>query len=246
MKRKHKALKISLISIIGFVFVLLTVFFIYVSIYNHALDDTNIYLTSDDEISVTSEDDIYIFSSKTKENDSAFIFYPGAKVEAKSYAPVLYKLTKETGITCYLPHMPFNLAFFSANKADSILKTNTEITSWYIGGHSLGGAMACSYLKDNGDKFKGVILEGSYSVYDLKGYTNLSSLLLTASNDEVLNNEKYEQGKENLNSPKEVIIEGGIHSYFGNYGIQSGDGTPSITKEEQWNITVSAIKDFIQ
>lgn len=246
MKRKHKALKITLVSVFGLIFVLLTVFFIYVSIYNHALDDTDPYLKSDEEISVTLEDDIYTFSSKTKESDSGFIFYPGAKVEYKAYSPVLYKLTKETGITCYLPHMPFNLAFFSSNKADSILKKHSETISWYLGGHSLGGAMACNYLKDNGEKFKGVILEGSYSVYDLKGYTNLSSLLLTASFDKVLNQEKYEDGKANLNNPKEVIIQGGIHSYFGNYGIQSGDGTPTITKEEQWDLTVAAIAEFIK
>jgi len=29
-----------------------------------------------------------------------------------------------------------------------------------------------------------------------------------------------------------VVIDGGIHSFFGDYGLQSGDGTPSITRDE--------------
>lgn len=245
MKHKHKALKITLFCLFAFIIIILLIFVIYVSIYNHAVNDNKNYLNSDDQIEITSSNDVYTFKSKEKESDTGIIFYPGAKVEYTAYAPVLNKLAKETGVTCYLPHMTFNLAFFSSKKANSIMKENTNITSWYIAGHSLGGAMACNYLKDNGSKFKGVILEASYSVYDLTKYTDLSSLLLKASNDKVLNNDKYEDRKKNLNDPKEVIIEGGIHSYFGNYGIQKGDGTPTITKEEQWNQIVTAISDFI-
>lgn len=244
-KHKHKALKITLICILALILIIVAAFFIYVAIYNHSSDDNEQYLESDDSINVSLKDDVYTFESKEVTSDTAIIFYPGAKVEYTAYAPVLHMLTKETGVTCYLPHMTFNLAFFSYDKATGIMNDNPDITSWYLAGHSLGGAMACNYLKDNGDKFKGVILEGSYSIYDLTSYSNLSSLLLKASNDEVLNDDKYEDGKKYLNNPKEVIIEGGIHSYFGNYGIQSGDGTPSISKEEQWNQVTDAIKEFI-
>jgi hypothetical protein len=40
---------------------------------------------------------------------------------------------------------------------------------------------------------------------------------------------------------EEVVIEGGCHSYFGSYGMQEGDGTPTITREQQMEETVEAI-----
>ena len=35
-----------------------------------------------------------------------------------------------------------NLAVLDMNAADSIPERFSEVTDWYIGGHSLGGAMA--------------------------------------------------------------------------------------------------------
>ena len=59
----------------------------------------------------------------------------------------------------------------------------------------------------------------------------------------------YENYKENLaNLPedyKEVIIDGGCHAYFGMYGNQEGDGTPTITNEEQIKITAKEIIEFL-
>lgn len=40
---------------------------------------------------------------------------------------------------------------------------------------------------------------------------------------------------------QESVIEGGNHAGFGSYGAQSGDGTASISAEEQWEQTVSYI-----
>jgi hypothetical protein len=54
--------------------------------------------------------------------------------------------------------------------------------------------------------------------------------------------EKYEKYLPNLpDEAKEVVIEGGCHSYFGSYGMQEGDGMPTITREEQLEETVEAI-----
>ncbi|MBN2882364.1 MAG: hypothetical protein JXN10_02475, partial [Clostridia bacterium] len=41
-------------------------------------------------------------------------------------------------------------------------------------------------------------------------------------------------------------ITGGNHAYFGNYGEQKGDGTASISREEQQNITAKAVIDFMK
>lgn len=60
---------------------------------------------------------------------------------------------------------------------------------------------------------------------------------------------KKEYNKNITNFPvnyKEVIIEGGNHSNFGDYGFQRHDGVSSISKEEQINITKQTIMDFIE
>ncbi|MDW7658981.1 MAG: alpha/beta hydrolase [Bacillota bacterium] len=41
-----------------------------------------------------------------------------------------------------------------------------------------------------------------------------------------------------------VLIAGGNHAQFGNYGKQRGDPDASISSEEQQNIAVEAIKNF--
>ena len=43
-----------------------------------------------------------------------FIFYPGVKVEANAYQPLMAELARE-GVLCVLVEMPFNLAVFDIN-----------------------------------------------------------------------------------------------------------------------------------
>lgn len=169
-----------------------------------------------------------------------FIFYPDGKVEYTAYIPLM-QACAEKGILCVLVEMPFNLAVFDVNAADGIQKDYPEIEEWYIGGHSLGGSMAASYLADNADDYEGLILLGAYSTVDLSD-TDLAVLSVFGSEDKVMNREKYEDNKSNLPSNfTEFVIDGGCHAYFGMYGAQTGDGTPTITNEAQIRLTVENI-----
>ena len=61
------------------------------------------------------------------------------------------------------------------------------------------------------------------------------------SEDGVLNQESYKKYRENLPAEvEEVIIEGGCHAYFGDYGAQDSDGEATITREKQLQLTVEA------
>ena len=169
-----------------------------------------------------------------------FIFYPGGKVEYTAYIPLMQACAEE-GILCVLVEMPFNLAVLDVNAADGIQEEYPEIEEWYIGGHSLGGSMAASYLATHVDDYEGLILLGSYSTADLSD-TNLAVLSVFGSEDRVMNREKYEENKSNLpNNFTEYIIDGGCHAYFGMYGVQDGDGKPTVTNEEQIRLTVENI-----
>ena len=169
-----------------------------------------------------------------------FIFYPGGKVEYTAYIPLMQALS-EHGVTCVLVEMPFNLAVLDINAADGVQKDYPKIEAWYIGGHSLGGSMAASYVASHTDDFAGLVLLGAYSTADLSE-SNLAVLSVYGSEDKVMNREKYENNKSNLPTDfTEMVIDGGCHANFGMYGAQDGDGTPSITNEEQIALTADAI-----
>lgn len=216
----------------------------YISDYYHANNTSTNEMKSDNLVSVKYiNDNLVVF--EPNEIKAGFIFYPGGKVEFTAYAPLLHELARN-GILCLLPHMPANLAVFDANAADGLKDYYPDINIWYIGGHSLGGAMAASYAANNYSALDGLILLGSYSTKDLSD-SNLNVICIYGSEDKVLNKEKYTSSLDNLpDSFSEYVIEGGCHAYFGSYGYQDGDGTPTITNNEQILTTVDYIISNLQ
>lgn len=175
---------------------------------------------------------------------AGFIFYPGGKVAHRSYIPLMQEL-KERGVLCIIVKMPFNLAVLDVNAADGIIAQYPDIENWYIGGHSLGGSMAASYLDTHSDEFEGLVLLGAYSTENLSE-ADLRVLSVFGSEDKVMNRENYDEYKSNLpENFTEIVISGGCHAYFGMYGAQEGDGTPSITNEEQIKLTAEYIYEII-
>lgn len=241
MKNKKK-LRIAAI-ILAVIAVLTGSIFIYLGTYYKA-ENVELYMTSNDSVNVTKTDYGYFFDGNG--TDNAIIFYPGAKVDEKAYAPVLSRLASE-GIDCFLVSMPFHMAIFDVDKAQTIV-SQYDYNKWYIAGHSMGGAMAAqlvSQLKDS-QSFAGLIFFAAYTAKDISD-THIPVLSLYGDNDGVLNMDKVEKGRKLVDSNKysEVIIKGGNHAGFASYGRQKGDNEATITKEEQWNQTVSAVKEFI-
>ena len=174
-----------------------------------------------------------------------FIFYPGGKVEYTAYIPLMDALAGK-GVMCVLLKMPLNLAVLDVDGAEGIQEMYPEIGNWYIGGHSLGGSMAASYLSENINEYEGIVLLGSYSTADLSK-ENIRALSVLGSEDKVMNKEKYDEYKINMPEDfSEEVIDGGCHAYFGMYGEQKGDGTPTITNEEQIQKTAEIINVFIK
>lgn len=175
---------------------------------------------------------------------TGFVFYPGGKVQYNAYEPLLAKLA-EKGIACFLVKMPFNLAVFNINGAEKVLNQFPEIENWFIGGHSLGGSMAASFLGKNQFDIKGLILLASYSTVDFSE-VDIKLLSIFGSEDKVLNLEKYTENKSHFSkNAKEVVIEGGNHAGFGFYGPQKKDGKASISSINQIEQTARLILEFI-
>jgi len=170
----------------------------------------------------------------TNESDVGIIFYPGGKVEAKAYSVLGLEL-RDQGFSTFIVDMPFNLAVFDIDAANRVRKLNPQIKTWFIMGHSLGGAMAFSHYDAHFEDYAGLIL---LAAYPLK-ITTKPILILAGSNDKVLDS-------SNLDGFETTWIQGGNHSQFGNYGLQKGDGTATISASEQRAITIDSISNFIQ
>ena len=224
MKKWIKRIGLGLLAI---VIIALGGFYVYTLDYSKADAQAQEAFTDSIEQSKT------IHAYLTNESDVGIIFYPGGKVEAKAYSVLGLELS-EKGYSTFIVDMPFNLAVFDINAANRVRKLNPQIKTWFIAGHSLGGAMAFSHYDANSDEYAGLIL---LAAYPLKA-TSKPILILAGSNDKVLD-------ASNLEGFQTTWIQGGNHAQFGNYGLQKGDGTPTISASEQRTITIESISNFI-
>ena len=230
--------KILVIGIIVFLIIFFGGFFVYSQFYFHAEKTATDYLNGTDEVNVSKvSNGLFLDGSG---NDSAIIFYPGAKVEYTSYLPLLTDLASR-GIDCYLVEMPFNLAFFGRNSADAIIE-NSSYNHYFMAGHSLGGAMAGGYVNGTDKNITGLIYLSAHIPNEIR----VPVLSIRGTNDGVINLTGY---KEAISMVKanftEVVIDGGNHAQFAYYGKQPGDGNATISAKSQQNQTADAIIKFI-
>ena len=227
-----------LVPLFALIDALVIAFLLWASAYYHADDTAVKAMQSDGVVTVEQTKSGWLFDGPS--DDKALIFYPGAKVDAKAYAPILRLLAQED-IDVYLVKMPLNLAFFGIGRAGEIVE-DSAYEQYYISGHSLGGAMAAGYAAEHESEFAGVILFAAYPTQE----TSLAALVIYGSEDEVLNMARIAEAPNLVSGNyNEVVIDGGNHAQFGNYGKQKGDGEADISAEEQQTQTIQAIRKFI-
>ena len=195
-------------------------------------------------INISTSENKMIFKPQNIESDTGLIFYPGGKVEYLAYAPLMRKIAEE-GYICVLVKMPFNLAVFDINSAAGVISEHEEIENWYIAGHSLGGAMASKYVMNNHDKIDGLVLLGAYPPSDLSNL-NIKVMSIYGSEDKIMDIDNFQRGREYMpENYTELLISGGNHAQFGNYGVQDGDGIANISSTEQQELTAQNIINFM-
>ncbi len=240
-KKRHRGRTVCLV-IVGVLLAVVLLGVVYVNDYYHSDDSVEEYLQGDETTTVTEIKGGLFLDGPGEE--AALIFYPGAKVEYTAYLPLFFNLAS-SGADVFLLKMPCNLAFLGQNKASDVMEAY-DYSRWYLSGHSLGGAMAASYAAKHGEELSGLILLAAYPTEDLSGY-DLSVLSLYGSEDQVLNREKVEEGRDLMPQDyTELCIEGGNHAGFGNYGVQKGDGKAQISASSQQEQALQAMLEMIQ
>ncbi|MFC4541815.1 alpha/beta fold hydrolase [Halosolutus amylolyticus] len=170
-----------------------------------------------------TSDDMATEDGSTAGSDPAvgLVFYPGGRVHPDAYLTSLAPLASEADVTVVVPKMPLNLAVLDRGAASRYV-SESSIETWYVGGHSLGGAMACRYAAANPASVDGVVLFASYCDRDVSG-TDLDVLSVTGSADTVLDRDAYDANRGNLPADATVRELPLNHSQFGSYRGQPGD-----------------------
>lgn len=225
MKKVLKRLGMGLLVL---VLVSLTGFAVYTLDYSRATPSALEAYTQ----STKQSSSVHAFLSST--SSVGIIFYPGGKVDSKAYSPLCLELS-EVGYSTFLVDMPFNLAVFDIDAANRVRKLNPQIKTWFIAGHSLGGAMAYTHFDAHPNDYAGIILLAAYPL----NQKDRPTLILKGSNDTVLDSAQ-------LTGFTFQVIPGGNHAQFGDYGLQKGDGKATISAQAQRKFTLNAVDIFIQ
>ena len=213
---------------------------VYVDTDSRATPEAAALLQGSDTVEVKAVDKGWLLDGPGTE--AALVFYPGGKVEATAYLPLLTTLAAD-GIDCFLLQAPLNLAIFDVDAAGPV-QAAYSYDRWYVGGHSLGGVCAAMYAAENADQLSGLILLAAYSTKPID--PRLSVLELHGSEDRVLDMGKLLENRPNLPaSARSEELPGGNHAQFGDYGPQKGDGAATVSREEQTRWAVDRIEGMI-
>ena len=225
-----KIFKISLGIVLTIIVLGCAGFYIWSQQTYKASEEVASYIDIDD---IQKEESWLVFEPDEKPK-SGIILYPGAKVEPEAYSYYAQGLA-DKGYIVIVPKVNLNFALLDINQADLIIEKFTEITNWYVGGHSLGGVAAASYAYDHQEDIRGLIFLGSYpSESSDFSETDLPILSLYAEFDGLTTTDKIAKTEKLLSSDTTLYeIKGGNHAQFGMYGTQKGDGKATISAKEQ-------------
>jgi len=200
-------------------------------------------LRSDAQVTVNL-DRFVAFQPAQKKPTTALVFYPGGRVDYRSYAAPLHKIAAEGYLVILLP-MRLNLAIFDPNAADRVISAFPTIRHWAVGGHSLGGVAAANYAAKHAD-IDGLVLWASYPSDDALKNSNVKILSIYGTQD-ISSPDVFESKHALLPlNTQYVLIRGGNHSQFGDYGIQPGDHVATITRADQQKQIVDATVQFLK
>jgi Alpha/beta hydrolase family len=179
-------------------------------------------------VTVENNDQYILFTPKTS-TTRGLIFYQGAKVAAEAYSASLLEIAK-AGFKVWAVKFPLNFAVLNSNAARGIMDAHPEITNWAIAGHSLGGAMACSYAKTD-SRVKVLIFWAAYcdKSFDLSGNNSIRVVSISGSLDGLATPAKIAATKQYAPANTTyLVIDGMNHAEFGDYGAQSGDNPATL------------------
>jgi dienelactone hydrolase len=173
------------------------------------------------------------------------LFFQGALIDPRAYAKILQPIA-EAGYLVAILKAPFDLAIADIGGVSSVVDSHPDVEWWAIGGHSLGGVAAATFAAGSPRTTPALVLWASYPYSSLATVDGITVLSVSGTADGLATPSDVEASKANLPADTTyVAVEGAVHSYFGDYGEQRGDGTPTISREEAQQQIVAATLQWL-
>lgn len=174
---------------------------------------------------------------------TGIVFHPGARVDARAYANVLQPLAA-AGHQVVIVKEPLGIAFLSGNFTASWIAEHPQVDRWIVGGHSLGGVVAAR--EADSQKTAGLLLWASFPASNISHATSLEVMSVYGTADAIAAPEDILASAPELpGSAVFAPIQGAVHSFFGDYGIQPGDGDPAVDRTTAQSEIASSSLDLV-
>jgi hypothetical protein len=219
-----------LLSIVLVLAVLVVAFLVYAHAVMPGTRSAALRVWRDDRVAVRDAGDSVVMrptgsGGGAAANGVGIVFIPGAKVDPYAYMATFRGVVAH-GTTVVITKPTLNLAFFDTRPLTTFEAHVPSVSTWAVGGHSLGGVRACQLADDA----SGLLLLGSYCANDLSD-SSLDVLSLAGSRDGLSTPAKVAAARHELpRSATMIEIPGANHARFGAYGVQPGDGVATASR----------------
>lgn len=204
-----------------------------------ATQDARDALASDDTVEVVETGGWYAFVPRGADATTGLVYSPGARVDVRATAAVLRPLAEAGHVVVALKE-PLGIALTSPGQSASAMAAFDGVTSWTVGGHSLGGVAAASFAAAHDDEVDGLLLHASYPLGDMSD-ADLRVTSVSGSRDGLSTPATIAASRPDLPAGTTFVeVEGAVHAFFADYGPQPGDGEPTVSRTQARQQIVAA------
>lgn len=169
---------------------------------------------------------------------TGLVLQPGARIAPQAYEPLASDVAAG-GYEVVIVKQPLQIAFLSTGAAASVIAHHPEVTTWAVGGHSLGGVVAAGETKDQ--SVSGLLLWAAYPASSIADEVGIAVTSVTGSADALTTPAKVAETSSLLPAgTRYVEVDGAVHADFGDYGLQDGDGEPTTSRSSAQEQIVAA------
>lgn len=171
---------------------------------------------------------------------AGLVFYPATRVDPQAYLGLLRPLARQ-GHLVVVVKAPYGIAPLGGTAARRVIDAHPEVSRWTVGGHAAGGTAAARYAASGDRRVSGLLLWAACPDDDLSSRAGLAVWSVSGSLDGLTTPAEVARTRPLLPaSTTYVVVRGAVHSYFGDYGPQPGDGEPAIGRADAQGRIVAA------
>ncbi|MBT5576327.1 MAG: alpha/beta hydrolase [Microbacteriaceae bacterium] len=184
----------------------------------------------DSRVRVEASEGRVVMEPTGESTGRGILYFPGARVDPYSYLYPFADLVA-AGNTLVVVDPLMNMALFDPRGLGELTADFSDISTWVVAGHSLGGVKAC--LEVDNPAVSDLVLMGSFCANDISAL-DIGVIQIVADRDGLIDESSRRDAEKFLpaQSRRTMTLEGANHASFGTYGPQPGDGTSTLSAAE--------------